>query len=123
MMMARGTLVVDENLFQLIPSIKAMNIHVIKPESGWSDQKIAEDLLVNRIFVTRNSKDFLSYAPGLSIIIIALEGLKFIDSAYENNSTVKIISDAIIKYRLWSRNGGCFLELREDGNHKFQKFY
>lgn len=123
MMMARGTVVVDENLTQIVPALKEANIHVIQPFSGLSDKQIAENLLVNRIFITRNTKDFLMYGAGLSIGIIGTEGLKFIDFNPDNNETVQVISDAIIKYKIWSRHGGFYLELKDDGNHKFQKFY
>jgi hypothetical protein len=123
MMMGRGALVVDENLVKLIPSLREINIHVSTPRSGMKDKEIAEELLFNRIFVTNNTKDFLKYAPGLSIGIISLEGLKFIDSdKTHNNKTVDVISKAIIKHKIWSRKNGFYLELKEDGKHKFQEF-
>lgn len=121
--MARGALVVDENVLQLVLALKACNIHISSPPAGWSDKQIANDILYNRIFVTRNSKDFIQYAPGLSIGIIGLEGLSFIDhEATETNKTVQVISEAIIHYRIWSRKSGFFLELKENGKHKFQSF-
>ena len=124
-MMTRGSsvIVVDENLFQLVPALKAFNVHVITPTPGMSDKDIADKLLPNRIFITRNSPDFFMYAGPLSIGIISLEGLKFIDNELgTKNSTVKVISLAIIKYKLWSRKNGFYLELKEDGKHKFQTF-
>ena len=124
MMMARGMIVVDENLLQLVTPLRSLNIHVVTPESGWNDKKIAETLLVNRIFVTCNSKDFVHYAAGLSIGIIGLEGLDFTDAEQDGskNITVQIISKAIIKHKIWSKKNGFFLELKENGKHKFQEF-
>ena len=123
MMMARGAVVIDENLTQLAPGMKALNIHVITPKPGESDEDIADRLLVNRIFITRNTKDFLKYAPGLSIGIIGLEGIKFIDTnPTTKNKTIQIISDAIIQLQLWSKKNGFYLELKEDGKHNYQDF-
>jgi hypothetical protein len=124
MMMARGLLVVDENLMQIVPALKELGIRVIVPRSGESDDFIATEILPSRTFVTRNVKDFLSYALGQSIGLISLEGLKFIDGETKasKNKTVQIISKAIIEYELWSKSDGFILELRDDGNHKFKEF-
>lgn len=123
-MMTRGrTVVVDENVIQLVEAFKAYNIHVITPERGKTDKFIAENLAADRVLITRNSQDFFMYGAGLSIGIIGLEGLKFIDdNKTTKNQTVKIISMAIIKYKLWSKTNGFYLELKEDGKHKLQVF-
>lgn len=123
-MMSRGSLVIDENLRELIPGLREMNIHLIIPEQGKSDKFIAENLCADRIFVTRNSKDFLKYAKGLSIGIVSLEGIKYIDPETDSdkNRTVNLISDALIKYKAWSRRHGFYLQLRDDGKHRFQSF-
>ncbi len=122
MMMARGLFVVDENLSQLVEPLKDIGIRIIVPKSGQTDEDIAKSLLPSRIFVTRNTKDFIKYIPGYSIGIISLEGLKFIDGEKQgsSNKTVQIISESIVKYELWSRADGFLLELRNDGNHVFK---
>ena len=124
MMMTRSAVVVlEENLSQLADSLPAFSMHVIQPKKGMPDKEIADTLLVNHIFITNNTKDFLNYAPGLSIGVIGLEGIKFIDTDPTiNNQTVKLIFQVIIQYKIWSKRNGFFLELRDDGKHQFQDF-
>ncbi len=121
--MARSLVVIDENLTQLAPGMKALNIHVIMPKPGESDEDIADRLLVSRIFITQNTKNFLNYAPGFSIGIIGLEGLKLVDTdPTVKNKTIQIILDAIIQFQLWSKKSEFYLELKEDGKRNYQDF-
>jgi len=121
MMMARGKIVVDENVSQLVPALKGMNFYVSIPKSGTPDEEMLNDLLFGRIFVTRNTKDFLKYAPMFNIGIISLEGLDFIDDEKDptKNRTTALISEAIMQYKLWSKNDGFLLELKKNEKHKF----
>ena len=122
-MMARGLVVLDENLWQLLKGLKDTGIRVIIPESGKSDKFIAEQILPNRTFITRNTKDFLAYALGNEIGIISLEGLSFIDpTPNASNTTVQILSKAIIEFSLWSRSSGFLLELKDNGKHILKEF-
>ena len=41
--MARGTIVLDENSFNLEDELKSKNIRIIKPRSGMKDNKIKEE--------------------------------------------------------------------------------
>jgi hypothetical protein len=123
MMMARGKLVLDENLWQLLPALRQMNFHIITPEPGTKDFWMVQNLLPNRIFVTNNTKDFLRYAPTYEIGIISVEGLEFIDKEEgPDNQTVRTISEALIKFNCWSRskNSGFLLELKASGKHAFK---
>lgn len=124
MMMARGKLVVDECVKQLLPALREMNFHVITAEPGTKDLWMIKNLLPNRIFVTNNTKDFLRFAPTYEIGIISLEGLDFIDGE-ENpskNQTVRVISDALIFFDCWAQSKDCgfLLELKSDGKHTFK---
>lgn len=121
MMMARGKVVVDENVTQIVDALRGMNILVSTPRCGTPDVQIITDYLFNQIFITRNTKDFLKYAPTFYIGLISLEGLDFIDPEKDaaKNITVGLISQAIIQYKLWSKKDGFLLELKENGKHKF----
>ena len=71
----RGTVVIDENLANLAPFLEKKGIRVRLPPKGMSDEKIAEDYLPNRIFITNNSKDFIDMASEYDIGIIATENV------------------------------------------------
>lgn len=111
--MARGTLVVDECAKILVVPLSAMNIHVLSPKAGEKDPEIIERLLPNRIIVTKNPDDFKRHASSYDIGIIDVSKLKFIDSnpSPSINKTVQIISEAIIKFSLWSKRHGFIITL------------
>lgn len=117
--MARGTLVVDENVNALEAALKEANIRVIVPPKGMSDEDIQKYLLSNRIIVTKNSKDFVHAAPVYDCGIIALEDIRFIDSSptFAKNTTAQMISKAISDHQLWSLRSGFLLKLQENGWH------
>lgn len=120
--MARGTLVIDECVKELSSPLSLSNIHVIEPKLGEKDEEIIQRLLPNRILVTKNPDDFKSFASSFDIGIIDLSKLKFIDSNEKpaKNKTVKLISDAIIKYALWSKRHGFVLVLHDNGKHVYK---
>jgi len=95
--MARGVVVLDENLFGLEPALRGRNIVVVKPASGMSDDLIKEQLLSHRIFITKNPADFIDDAPVYEYGIIALDKLSFIDTIPDSkkNRTVQLISTAL----------------------------
>ena len=111
--MARGTLVIDENVLELVPPFRAGNFHIITPYAGEKDEDIVERLLPNRMIVTKNPDDFKKYASSYDIGIIDISKLKFIDSEKSpiKNKTFKIISDAIIEHSLWSVRHGFIITL------------
>jgi len=120
MAMGRGTLIIDECVKELALPIKNKNIHVIEPLPGEKDNDIIERLLPNRIIVTKNPKDFINHASSYDIGVIDVSKLKFIDPSPKNNKTVQIISDAIIKFDLWSIRHGFIITLHENGKHLFK---
>lgn len=121
--MARGFLIIDENVDSLAPSLKEANFHVRVPKKTMSDDEIKEDLLGNRVLVTKNTKDFIDDAPVYDYGIIALEGLKFIDPSptYKTNTTARIISQAYRDFELHAERSGFVLYLKEDGKHVFKR--
>ena len=112
--MARGTVVIDENLRNLANPLQDKNIRTRLPPLGMSDDKIAHDYLPNRVFITNNSKDFIKYAPQFDIGIIATESLKSLDA----ENLADMISDVITEYSIWSLRHGFILHLKDDGRHE-----
>jgi hypothetical protein len=114
--MARGFVVLDENLYELKDSLEKQNLHVILPKPQMSDPEIAKELLGGRILITKNSKDFIDLAPIYDYGIIGLEHVKFIDTAKdEKNTTAKLISKILTKGSLWSRLGAFLVTVKADG--------
>ena len=109
--MARGTLVVDACVQELAAPFRESNIHVIVPQPG--EPNIIERLLPNRMIVTKNPEDFKGHASSYDFGIIDVSKLKFIDPSPSptKNKTVRLISDAIIKFSLWSKRHGFILTL------------
>jgi hypothetical protein len=118
--MARGTLVVDENVAGgLSEALRDANFHVVVPNKRDTDCYIATTLLPNRIFVTKNPKDFVDLAPVYDFGIISVEKLSFIDRDpdFGNNKTAQLISRAIIDHELLSRARPFILTLGSTGRH------
>jgi len=114
--MARGTLYVDENLKDLVPVLSSKNIHVRVPPDGMPDKQIAHDLLTSRIMVTNNSKDFVPYASSYDIGIIGTESV-----TKDPEILADMVSDAIVRFELWSKRHGFILKLRTNGRHLFKE--
>ena len=110
--MARGTIILDENLMDLEKPLSEMNIHVRVPPQSTADKDIAKNFLTNRVFVTNNSKDFIKYASSYDIGIIATENV-----SKDPAKLVEMISEAIIKFNVWSIRHGFILKLRQNGKH------
>jgi hypothetical protein len=117
--MARGKIVLDENLESLAEELRKRNIIVILPVKGMSDEDIKEKMISGRLFVTNNSKDFVDDASSYEYGIISTEKIKFKDS----KSMSKMISDAIIKHKLWSQSNSFILVLHENGKHVMKSLH
>ncbi len=117
--LARGVVVLDEDLLGLESALRGANIIVVTPPSGLSDDSMKKLLLFHRIVVTRNPADFIDDAPVYEYGVIALDRLSSIDPApeYSKNKTVQLISRAMSKYGLWAKGAKFLLELHDDGNH------
>jgi hypothetical protein len=111
--MSRGKVVLDENLEALSNELKDRNMMVIVPPKGTKDSFIKKNFLAGRLFITNNSKDFIDDASSYEYGIISTEKIKFKDPELLS----KMISDAIIKFKLWSRTDPFILVLHEDKKH------
>ena len=114
--MARGILILDENLFSLAEELKKKKIRVLKILPGTDDKAIKEHSLSGRIFVTNNSKDFVKDAKNLEFGIISTKGVKSKDT----ENLAELISDEIIKNQLWSKQDGFILYLKDNGKSVFK---
>lgn len=117
--MSRGKVVIDENLEQLIPEMQNRNIVVITPHKGMQDEDIKSKILPGRLFITNNSIDFVKDATSYEYGIISTENIKFKDPKVLS----KLISDAIIEFKLWSlvNSNRCFiLYLKTNKKHVFK---
>ncbi len=114
--MARGRVVLDENVSSLKSELEARNIRVIEPRKGLSDDDIKREILPGRIFITNNTKDFIDDASVYEYGIIALEGT----SKADESSLAKDISDAIRKHSLWAKRTGFVLLMSSEGRHRYQ---
>lgn len=115
--MARGTVVIDENVSGLSSYLQSKNIRVVQPPSGMDDDQIKQFILPNRIIITNNSADFVEDASSGDYGIIALEGVMPMDM----ESLSKIISKVMTKFSLWSKRHGFILRLKKDGKHEYEE--
>jgi hypothetical protein len=115
--MARGTIVVDENLENLIQCLADRNIKIIKVPKGTSDYTILNTYLSGRVFVTANTKDFIKEISSIEFGLISADNLKNTPP----ETLAKIISEVIIKYALWSKRA-FLLVLHKNGKHEFKDF-
>ncbi|MBI2372368.1 MAG: hypothetical protein HYV07_00075 [Deltaproteobacteria bacterium] len=114
--MARGYVVLDENLSALAPALRARNIRVIEPPSGTSDQDIKERFLPGRIFITNNVRDFEEDVSSFEYGLIAVQ-TRFIDpTPGAGNQTAKAISDAIQRHSLWALQRGFVVTVNDSGS-------
>lgn len=118
--MARGVIVLDENVAELAPALREANIRVVEMSAGTADAVIRQNYLFHRILVTRNAKDYLEEAPIHEYGIVSLEKLTFIDPSpsFATNKTARLISQVISAYGLWAKGAKFLLELRDDGKHE-----
>ena len=113
--MARGTLVIDENVEALAPELEKLNIRVVRIPKGTSDPEIMKNYAANRILVTNNVDDFRAYASSFDMGIIGVSKASMANAA----KLAKRISDIIIKQRLWSIRHGFLLMIPASGRSTF----
>lgn len=109
--MARGVVVVDENISGIESELLKRNIKVISIPKGTDDEIIKQVYLPRRILITTNSAHFIDDASSYEYGIIALDHLKFKDS---KNMAV-LVSKALIKHQLWAKGHGFILRLNDKG--------
>jgi hypothetical protein len=114
--MARGIVILDENLFALSKELESQGMRVLKVKSGLKDKEIIEHSLSGRIFITNNSKDFIDDASDLEYGIIATENV-----SKDPKFLSKLISDEIIKNKIWSKKKGFILFLNNNKKSIFKQ--
>lgn len=119
--MARGGLIVDENVAFLERPLKEQNFHAATPPKGMSDDDIKKKMLFNRVLITKNEKDFEDDAPVYDYGLISLKDLPFIDPAQENNQTAKMISKAWKDFDLHAEKARFKLTLKPNGKHVLKR--
>ncbi len=115
--MARGTIVIDENLENLSEHLAEKNIKIIRIPKGTSDYSILNTYLSGRIFITANTKDFIRDISSIEFGLISADNLKQIPP----KDLAKIISDAIIDFSLWSKRA-FLLVLHKNKKHEFKDY-
>jgi hypothetical protein len=117
--MARGTLVLDENSRDLEDPLRDLNIKIVQVEPGDEDSLIMQKYLPHRIFVTRNSRDFVEGAVIHEYGIIALDVLP--TGALGAIKVAQIIHKVLVKYKLWKKLKPWILVIDPRGKHRFKK--
>jgi len=110
--MARGIVVLDENVEAIADSLRNRNLRVLKVMPGMSDDLIKQTVLSGRIFITNNTQDFIYDAKTLEYGIISTEAVK----DKEPNKLAQLISDAIIKHSLWAKKHSFLVRLSDSGS-------
>jgi len=114
--MARGIVILDENLFSLFSELEKQGLRVLKVRPGLEDKEIKEHSLAGRIFITNNSKDFIDDANQLEYGIIATE-----NATKDSKTLAKLISDEIIRNKIWSKKKGFILYLKDNKKSVFKE--
>lgn len=114
--MARGIVVLDENVSGMESELHKRNIKVIPIPKGTDDEIIKRHYLPGRIIITANSRHFIADASSYEYGIIALDKIKFKDP----KKMATIVSDAFIKEKLWSKSHGFIIELDDKGEGEFR---
>ena len=104
----RGVLVVDKGLAILGAELKKLNIIVVFMDKV-PDDRIKEDFLSLRLFVTRRSEKFKEEACCYEYGIIAIDQIETNDY----KKLAKRISREIVKFHLWSKQHGYMLTFKK----------
>jgi hypothetical protein len=110
--MARGAVVLDENLANLAEGLRNHNIHVISVPKKMDDEEIKRVYLTRRLFITNNPVDFIDDASSYEYGIISTRKIKY----KGEDRLVPLISRALTKHKLWSQTYGFIIELDDDGD-------
>jgi len=114
------TIILDENLFQLKPSLKDSGFKVLALKKGMSDEEIRE-LAEGTAILTNNTKDFLPHAVADDYDVISIEALKFIDTdPTRKNKTAQKIAKAIRDSGIAFIRGNFNLIIKNDGAYELK---
>jgi len=110
--MARGAVVLDENLANLAEGLRNHNIHVLTVPTKMKDEEIKRVYLTRRLFITNNPAHFIDDASSYEYGIISTRKIKY----KGEDQLVPLLSKALSKHNLWSRTYGFIIELDEKGD-------
>lgn len=110
--MARGVVVLDENLAHLAEGLKNHNMHVITVPAKMDDDEIKRVYLTRRLFITNNPEHFIDDASSYEYGIISTRKIKY----KRAEQLVPLLSKALSHHSLWARTYGFILELDDKGN-------
>lgn len=117
--MARGKVLLDQNINDLREPLTKANLRVVVPEmeqyARKPDDKLAEDHLANSIFITENYDDFVPLAIKYDFGIIGVPQTAKADG----ERTAQQISKAIIRHKVWSQTRPFKLLIHRDGRSDF----
>ena len=111
--MARGLLILDENVFFLKAPLESKRFRVRVVQASLKDDQIA-GMLAHRIFVTNNADDFRQYAAEEEFSIIDTS-----KASQEPEGLASMISEAWIRLQLRGKQP-FILRLMRNGRHTLE---
>jgi hypothetical protein len=105
--MARGSLVVDEQISELTIHLRNKNFYAETPPPGMGDEDIKKDLIQKKIFITENDAHFLRDQLKYEYSLILIEKSLLADT----KSAANMIGRAIIEHSIMSihKRGDLFI--------------
>lgn len=115
------TILLDEQLRGLEPALEDDGFKVVVPQSGLSDDALKR-MARGWAILTRNAADFTDDAVRYDYDVIAIEGVRFIDSKPDRtNETVRKISGAVRRSGIGTRRGNFLLRIHDNGLYHMQQ--
>ncbi|MDD5511497.1 MAG: hypothetical protein PHI12_11915 [Dehalococcoidales bacterium] len=98
--MSKGTLYLDENVLDLERFLVERNFRVRRVPPGMPDDQIIQDLLTDRIFITKNPRDFLFAALDYEFGLIGVTDAAMSDPAGVASVISKVHARLSLKTRI-----------------------
>jgi hypothetical protein len=118
--MARGKVMLDQNINDLKKPLEDQNFRVIVPEmlqyAKKPDDKLAAEHLSNSIFITENYDDFVPLARKHEFGIIGVPQHAKVD----RDKIASLISKAVVRHKVWSQTRPFKLLIHGDGTSEFR---
>ena len=115
------TILFDENLHALEPSLEDDGFKAVVPRQGLTDEALKRRARGWAI-LTRNSRDFIDDAVRYDYDVIGIEDVGFVDAKVDRtNETVRKISNAVRRSQLGTRRGNFWLKVRDNGSFHLEQ--
>jgi hypothetical protein len=114
--MSRGLVVLDENVENLKDDLRDRNIKVLSIPKGTKDEEIITGFISSRIFLTANTKDFISEISSYEFGLISLDNVKKMPP----KDLAKLVSDAIKDLSLWGKKSFLCV-LHKNKKHEYKE--